>query len=463
VNPGRHALSDVDSAPWDVEVVRALLARLYAQHEHGDAIECHATVTALNEHLHLVRLIVPQHQLWTINPYRRCDFRCTYCSVYAQGAASPVLTGAALRHRLRQELEIVPPDHHTALSSMCDAYVSGEAELGVARVAIEELLGAGRCVHVVTKGTTVLRDADLIRRARCGKVEVSLSTLDERCAATLEPGAPTPRARLELVRALAAAGVDVGIMVAPWIPDVTDVGGIEAAAGSGRRITISPLKCNAAGAQLTLAGRTYTQQVVNRRYREERERFRDHRFLLWEAPWRFDDHYSSRYLPLTFEEADGIVRSPEPVPDRTQRMLRLLATHGGWKRLGRIHASVYRASRGRAGGTLKGVTYLLLTTRGRRSGRPRVVALPYVEDGARWVVVAANGGADCHPAWLLNLRAGQDAVLQIGGTRVAVTASEASGQERFRLWATLQAAHRLARRFGQMTPRALPVVVLRRR
>src|SRR5262249_35850328 len=158
-----------------------------------------------------------------------------------------------------------------------------------------------------------------------------------------------PAQRLALVQALADEGVDVGIMIAPWIPGVTDVAAIAAAATAERRITISPLKCNASGAKLKLAGRTYTQQAVNRRYREERDRFRGKRSIKWEAPWQFGDHYSPRYLPLSFEEADGIIRSPEPAASRAQRFLAVLAAHRVWARAGRIHTALYRTSRGRIG------------------------------------------------------------------------------------------------------------------
>lgn len=458
---------EIDPDTWDIEAVEALLTRLHLQHVGGDAIACHATVMELNKHLHLVRLIVPQHSLWTINPYHRCDFRCSYCSVFAQGGAVPVLTGEAFRRRLRLELRVVPPDHHTALSSMCDAYVPAEASLGVARAAIEELIASGRCVHVVTKGITVLRDADLLRRARCGRVEVSLCTLNEDLAAVLEPGAPSPTQRLALVRALSREGVDVGIMIAPWIPGVTDVAAIAAAAGAERRVTISPLKCNASGAKLKLAGRTYTQQAVNRRYREERDRFRGNRSLQWEPPWQFDDHYSLRYRPLSFEEADGIIRSPEPAASRTQRFLAVLAAHGVWSGAGRIHRALYRISRGRIGHRLGSATFLLLTTRGRRSGLPRTVPLAYVEDGPGWIVVAANGGADRDPAWLLNLRADRSATVQVGTTRTTVTSREASAAERVHLLtlARFQSfLHRVLHRYYErMTPRSLPVVILQRR
>jgi F420H(2)-dependent quinone reductase len=452
-----------DPIVGDVEVARALMARLYREHESGDWIRCHATALEVTEHLRLVRIIVPQHSLWTVNPYLRCDFRCTYCSVYAQGAAAPVLTGEALRHRLRLELDVIPPEHHVALSSMCDAYVPAEAHLGVTRIVIEELIAAGRCVHVVTKGITVLRDADLLRRARCGRVEVSLCTLDEELAAMLEPGAPMPSARLALVQVLADAGVDVGINVAPWIPGVTDVGAIRAATGRDRRITISPLKCNVPGAKIRLAGRLHRQEVVNRRYREERDRFRGVASLRWEAPWQIGEHYRSRYLPLTFEEVDGIVQSPEPPPARAERVLALIASYRIWQRIAPLHGALYRCTGGRIGHRVGPATLLLLTTRGRRSGRPRTVPLVYVEDGARWIVAGSNGGADRDPGWLFNLRADPNATVQVRGTRIAVQAHEQSPRQVMRLWPLLSAANPLNAHFERMTARHLPVVALEQR
>jgi deazaflavin-dependent oxidoreductase (nitroreductase family) len=454
---------DLEPGVRDIDAARALMARLYREHEAGDWMRCHATALKVTRYLRLVRIIVPQHPLWTVNPYRRCDFGCTYCSVYAQGAAVPVLTGEAFRRRLRLELGVVPPDHHMALSSTCDAYAPAEAQLGVSRVAIEELLAAGYCVHVVTKGVTVLRDADLLRRARCGKVEVSLCTLDENIAAELEPGAPSPAERLALVRALAGAGIDVGIMVAPWIPGVTHVGAILAAAGPERRITISPLKCNAPGARIELAGRTHRQQIVNRRYREERDRFRGGASLRWEAPWQISEHYGSRYLPLTFEEVEGIIRSPEPPPERAERVLKRIASHRIWQRVAPVHVALYRATGGRIGRRVGSTTHLLLTTRGRHSGRLRTVPLAYVEDGSRWVVVGSNGGADHDPGWVFNLRADPNATVQVSGARIAVIAREPSRGEAMRLWTAMRTGNPVVARYQRMTARDLPIVVLERR
>ncbi|MFC0038294.1 nitroreductase/quinone reductase family protein [Actinomadura rayongensis] len=74
-------------------------------------------------------------------------------------------------------------------------------------------------------------------------------------------------------------------------------------------------------------------------------------------------------------------------------------------RLLAAHQRIYEASGGRVGHRLLGVPTLLLTTRGRRTGQRRTVALVYARDGDDLLVVASNGGSDKPPSWLLNLSA----------------------------------------------------------
>ena len=87
---------------------------------------------------------------------------------------------------------------------------------------------------------------------------------------------------------------------------------------------------------------------------------------------------------------------------------------------------LYRRSGGRVGGTMRGVPLLLLTTTGRRSGRPWTVPLMYQTDGDGWVLVASNGGSDRHPSWWLNLRSNPDASIQIGRELHRVSAADAT-------------------------------------
>jgi deazaflavin-dependent oxidoreductase (nitroreductase family) len=85
----------------------------------------------------------------------------------------------------------------------------------------------------------------------------------------------------------------------------------------------------------------------------------------------------------------------------------------------------------------RGADLLLLTTTGRRSGRPRTTPLLYLAETHRWIVVASNGGADWEPGWWLNLHAGSPATVEVDGRRTPVTGTEITGAERDRIWRLL--------------------------
>src|SRR4051812_36667755 len=98
-----------------------------------------------------------------------------------------------------------------------------------------------------------------------------------------------------------------------------------------------------------------------------------------------------------------------------------------------IHVLLYRSSNGAIGGRLARSPVLLLTTKGRRSGKQRTVPLLYLADGDNVVLVASNGGAVKHPTWWLNLQANPEAGIQIKGVRQRVRAEQASPKEKQRL------------------------------
>ena len=101
----------------------------------------------------------------------------------------------------------------------------------------------------------------------------------------------------------------------------------------------------------------------------------------------------------------------------------------------RLHQFAYRLSRGFVGRHVGGRPALLLTTRGRRTGRDRTVALIYARRDADLVVVASNGGSDHPPAWYWNISADPHVHVQIGRKRTMATARTAAGDERHELWA----------------------------
>ncbi|GAA0409003.1 nitroreductase family deazaflavin-dependent oxidoreductase [Micromonospora gifhornensis] len=83
------------------------------------------------------------------------------------------------------------------------------------------------------------------------------------------------------------------------------------------------------------------------------------------------------------------------------------------------------------------VPSLVITTTGRRSGKPRSNPLLYVPDGTSYVVIGSNWGQTHQPAWSLNLLANPEAEVDVGGRRIPVRAELATGPERDRLWQLL--------------------------
>lgn len=148
------------------------------------------------------------------------------------------------------------------------------------------------------------------------------------------------------------------------------------------------------------------------------------------------------------------------MPTPTQRLLKSIGEAGLWKPIGRVHGWIYRSSGGRFGHRTGGLTNLLLTTTGRKSGEPRTVTLTYMPDGDRYVLVASNGGQDRHPDWWLNLTKRPRARVQVGDRSFEVVAAAAQGAERDRLWSHLKTYNPPYAQYEQMTDRKIPVVVL---
>lgn len=107
------------------------------------------------------------------------------------------------------------------------------------------------------------------------------------------------------------------------------------------------------------------------------------------------------------------------------------------------------------------VPTLLLTTVGRKSGKPRALPLIYGEAGGTYVVIGSKGGAPSHPAWYLNLEAHPECELMVGARAVSARARLAEGEEREALWQQMVEIYppytEYRERAGQ---RSLPVVVL---
>ena len=107
------------------------------------------------------------------------------------------------------------------------------------------------------------------------------------------------------------------------------------------------------------------------------------------------------------------------------------------------------------------LTTLLLTTKGRKSGKPLILPLIYRPTGdGGYCVIASKGGAPAHPAWFLNLQANPEVDVQVANNTFTATARVAEGEERERLWAMMVDYYAPYTDYQAATQRQIPVVVL---
>jgi deazaflavin-dependent oxidoreductase (nitroreductase family) len=120
----------------------------------------------------------------------------------------------------------------------------------------------------------------------------------------------------------------------------------------------------------------------------------------------------------------------------------------------------FREHEGRVGGMFEGKPLLLLHHVGAKSGAPRVAPLVYLSDGDNYVIFASKGGAPENPAWFHNLMAHPHTSIEVGVQTLSVNASEATGEERERLYAAQVAGQPQFAEYEAKTTRKIPVVVL---
>jgi deazaflavin-dependent oxidoreductase (nitroreductase family) len=130
------------------------------------------------------------------------------------------------------------------------------------------------------------------------------------------------------------------------------------------------------------------------------------------------------------------------------------------KWLSKIHAGAYRATRGRIGRSFVNNSMLLLTTSGRRTGRPHTVPLLYLREGSRLVIIASWGGRDYPPHWYLNLIAHPEVSVQIEGNQFEATATQATDEHRAIWWPRIVQAYEGYAEYQTRTDRQIPVIFL---
>ena len=186
----------------------------------------------------------------SINPYQGCEHGCIYCYARPSHAYLDLSPGVDFETRLFAKpnaaqllrAELAKPGYRCdpiALGTNTDPYQPIEREWKVTRSILEVLAAHEHPFTIVTKSALVERDIDLIASMaakRMARVYLSITTLDRELARRMEPRAAAPQRRLQAVRTLADAGIPVGVMVAPLIPQLNDrdlEAILEAAARSG--------------------------------------------------------------------------------------------------------------------------------------------------------------------------------------------------------------------------------------
>jgi DNA repair photolyase len=172
----------------------------------------------------------------TLNPYRGCEHGCIYCyarptheylglsagvdfetKIFAKPEAPALLRKALLSPSWKPEV--------IGMSGVTDPYQPGEKKLEITRRCLEVLAEFRNPVVIITKNFLVTRDIDLLAelaKYQAVRVNLSITTLKKDIARTMEPRASRPDLRIEAVRQLHAAGIPVGVMVAPIIPGLTE-------------------------------------------------------------------------------------------------------------------------------------------------------------------------------------------------------------------------------------------------
>jgi DNA repair photolyase len=183
---------------------------------------------------------------YSVNPYEGCAFNCIYCyirgskygenmvkTLSAKVNSSELLEKQLSRRARKEEYGVI------ALSSSTEPYMLIEEKLKLTRKLLEIILRYKFPIHVLTKSKLVLRDLDLLQEIdknailpadlkpklkRGAMITFSISTLDERVAKIIEPGAPSPAERLETMKKCKENGFLTGVCYAPTLPFISDTG-----------------------------------------------------------------------------------------------------------------------------------------------------------------------------------------------------------------------------------------------
>ena len=172
----------------------------------------------------------------SINPYRGCEHGCIYCFARPSHAYLGLSPGLDFETQLIArpdapavlERELARPSYvprTIAIGTNTDPYQPIEKDRGIMRAILQVLAAHNHPVAIVTKGTLIARDIDILApMAEMGlvRVGISVTTLDPKTSRLMEPRCPAPDQRIAVIARLSAAGIPVRAMVSPVVPALTD-------------------------------------------------------------------------------------------------------------------------------------------------------------------------------------------------------------------------------------------------
>jgi DNA repair photolyase len=253
---------------------------------------------------------------WTINPYRGCTHSCTYCFArktheYLDLDAghdfdSKIVVKVNAPELVRKELAARGwGGHHIAMGTNVDCYQRAEGRYELMRGILAALRDARNPFSILTKGSLILRDLDLLTEAaELTDVGTSLSIgfVDDELWRSVEPGTPRPGRRLEVCATLTEHGLACGVLMAPILPYLTD----------------SPQALARTVRQIAEAGATHVVPIVLHLRPGARE---------WFLGWLAREH--PRLVPRYLELYGRGAYAPKAYQERIARQVKELAARSG--------------------------------------------------------------------------------------------------------------------------------------
>jgi DNA repair photolyase len=251
---------------------------------------------------------------WTINPYRGCSHACRYC--YARNSHTYLDLDAGRDFDTKVVVKVNAPQllraklaspgwggEHIAMGTNVDCYQRAEGRYRLMRGIIEALRDAANPFSILTKGTLILRDLDLLLEA-ADVTEVGLNVsagfVDKSLWRAIEPGTPAPDRRLDACAAINDAGLRCGVLMGPVVPYLSD----------------SPAQLEAAVRQAAEAGAVHVAPIVLHLRPGAREWFMQ---WLREAHPELLPRYAELYGPGSYARKDYQARITGQVRELAER------------------------------------------------------------------------------------------------------------------------------------------------